>query len=153
LPSATYPPLCSKGCDRLVFAASGKRPLHSGLFISNPLPEQPLAVLAPHPQGALFVHAQDRRHVAWTPKGYYAASPGAGNPIGWHVNRGWDRAPDFFSAARFYEHFDRPDIVKRVLDDLDEDTAIAEANRLAASKRAGEIAKRLPSALTAMAPG
>ncbi len=102
---------------------------------------------------ALFVHAKDRRYVAWTPKGYYAASPGAGNLIGWHVNRGWDRAPDFFSAARFYEHFDRPDIVKRVLDDLDEDTAIAEANRLAASKRAGEIAKRLPSALAAVAPG
>ena len=102
---------------------------------------------------ALFVHAKDRRYVAWTPKGYYAASPGAENLIGWHVNRGWDRAPDFFSAARFYEHFDRPDIVKRVLDDLDEDTAIAEANRLAASKRAGEIAKRLPEALTVMAPG
>ena len=79
---------------------------------------------------ALFVHAKDRRYVAWTPKGYYAASPGAGNLIGWHVYRGWDRAPDFFSAARFYEHFDRPDIVKRVLDDLDEDAAVAEANRL-----------------------
>jgi len=26
---------------------------------------------------ALFVHAKDRRFIAWTPKGYYAASPGA----------------------------------------------------------------------------
>ena len=25
--------------------------------------------------------------VAWTPKGYYAASPGAEGLIGWHVNR------------------------------------------------------------------
>jgi WD40 repeat protein len=103
---------------------------------------------------ALFVHARDRRYVAWTPKGYYASSPGAENLIGWHVNRGWDRAPDFFSASRFYEHFDRPDIVKRVLDDMDEDKAIAEANRLAASKRAGEMAKRLlPPAVAVMAPG
>ncbi len=93
---------------------------------------------------ALFVHAKDRRYIAWTPKGYYAASPGAENLIGWHVNRGWDREPDFFPASRFREHFNRPDIVSRVLDDLDEDTAIAEANRIAGSKRAGEIAKRWP---------
>ncbi len=93
---------------------------------------------------ALFVHAKDRRYIAWTPRGYYAASPGAEDLIGWHVNRGWDRAPDFFPASRFHEHFNRPDIVSRVLDDLDEDTAIAEANRIAGSKRAGEIAKRLP---------
>ncbi len=93
---------------------------------------------------ALFVHVQDRRFIAWTPKGYYAASPGAEDLIGWHVNRGWDRAPDFFSASHFREHFNRPDIVSRVLDDLDEDTAIAEANRIAGSRRAGEIAKRLP---------
>ncbi len=101
---------------------------------------------------ALFVHAKDRRFVAWTPKGYYAASPGAEDLIGWHVNRGWERAPDFFPASRFHGHFNRPDIVSRVLDDLDEDTAIAEANRIAGSKRAGEVAKRLPAALTA-APG
>ena len=102
---------------------------------------------------ALFVHAKDRRYIAWTPKGYYAASPGAENLIGWHVNRGWDREPDFFPASRFREHFNRPDIVSRVLDDLDEDTAIAEANRIAGSKRAGEIAKRLAPAITVMAPG
>ncbi len=32
---------------------------------------------------ALFVHAKDRRFIAWTPKGYYAASPGGENLIGW----------------------------------------------------------------------
>ena len=42
---------------------------------------------------ALFVHAKDKRFVAWTPKGYYAASPGAEDLIGWHVNRDWDHAP------------------------------------------------------------
>jgi WD40 repeat protein len=102
---------------------------------------------------ALFVHARDRRYVAWTPKGYYAASPGAEDLIGWHINRGWDRAPDFFPASRFREHFNRPDIVARVLDDLDEDVAISEANRVAGSKQAGEIAKQFTPALTVMAPG
>ncbi|MGO9547618.1 MAG: caspase family protein [Rhodomicrobium sp.] len=97
---------------------------------------------------ALFVHAKDRRFIAWTPRGYYAASPGAEDLIGWHVNRDWDHAPDFFPASRFRDQFNRPDIVKRVLGDLDEDTAIAEANRLAGAKAAPEIQKILPPVIT-----
>jgi hypothetical protein len=102
---------------------------------------------------ALFVHAKDRRFVAWTPKGYYAASPGAEDLIGWHVNRDWDHASDFFPASRFRDKFNRPDIVKRVLGDLDEETAIAEANRLAGAAPAGEIAKKLPPVITILSPG
>ena len=65
---------------------------------------------------ALFVHAKDRRYIAWTPKGYYAASPGAEDLIGWHVNRGFDAAPDFYPASTFAGAFNRPDIVKAALD-------------------------------------
>ena len=65
---------------------------------------------------ALFVHAKDRRYIAWTPKGYYAASPGAEDLIGWHVNRGFDAAPDFYPASTFASAFCRPDIVKAALD-------------------------------------
>ena len=101
---------------------------------------------------ALFVHAKDKRFVAWTPKGYYAASPGAEDLIGWHVNRDWDHAPDFYPASRFRDQFNRPDIVKRILDDLDEDKAIAEANRHAGAKPAEEITKRLPPVITILAP-
>ena len=102
---------------------------------------------------ALFVHAIDRRFVAWTPKGYYAASPGAEDLIGWHVNRDWDHAPDFYPASRFRDQFNRPDIVKRILDDLDEDKAIADANRLAGAKPAGEIERILPPVITILSPG
>ena len=102
---------------------------------------------------ALFVHAKDRRFVAWTPKGYYAASPGAEDLIGWQVNRDFDHAPDFYPGSRFRNQFNRPDIVRRVLDDLDEDRAIAEANRLRGSKPAEEIAKRLPPVITILSPG
>jgi hypothetical protein len=104
---------------------------------------------------ALFVHAKDRRYIAWTPKGYYAASPGAEDLIGWHVNRDWDHAPDFFPASRFRDQFNRPDIVKRVLDDLDEDKAIAAANRFAGAqaKQAPEITKRLPPVINILSPG
>ncbi len=102
---------------------------------------------------ALFVHAKDRRYIAWTPKGYYAASPGAEDLIGWHVNRDWGHAPDFFPASRFRDQFNRPDIVKRVLGDLDEDIAIDEANRLAGSRPAQEIAKQLPPVIAILSPG
>jgi WD40 repeat protein len=101
---------------------------------------------------ALFVHAKDRRFIAWTPKGYYAASPGAEDLIGWHVNRDWDHAPDFYPASRFRDQFNRPDIVKRVLDDLDEDAAIAEANRLAGVRQAEDVAKKLPPVVTILSP-
>ena len=70
---------------------------------------------------ALFVHAKDRRWVAWTPKGYYTASTGGEEMIGWHVNRGWNEAADYFPAAQFRDQFNRPDIVQRVLATLDED--------------------------------
>ncbi len=102
---------------------------------------------------ALFVNSKDRRFVAWTPKGYYAASPGAEELIGWNVNRDFEHAADFFPAARFRDRFNRPDIVKRILDDRDEDRAIAEANRVAGSRPAEEITRKLPPVITILSPG
>ena len=78
---------------------------------------------------ALFIHVPDKRWVAWTPKGYYAASPGGEDLIGWHVNRGLDDAPDFFPASRFRERFYRPDIVQAVLQTRDEEAAVRQAER------------------------
>jgi hypothetical protein len=103
---------------------------------------------------ALFVHGKDRRYIAWTPKGYYAASPGAEDLIGWHVNRDWDHSPDFYPASRFHDQFNRPDVVKRVLDVLDEDKAAEEANRQGGPqvKQAPEITKQLPPVITILSP-
>jgi caspase domain-containing protein/WD40 domain-containing protein len=80
---------------------------------------------------ALFVNAKDRRWVAWTPKGYYMASPGGDDLIGWHVNRGWEEPADFFPVHRFRDQYYRPDVVRKALAVLDEDNAVAEADRLA----------------------
>lgn len=77
---------------------------------------------------ALFVNRQSKAWVAWTPSGYYMASPGGEDLIGWHVNRGWSQSADFFPASRFRERFNRPDIVRLVLDTLDEDAAVKQAN-------------------------
>jgi WD40 repeat protein len=82
---------------------------------------------------ALFVDRADKRWVAWTPTGYYMASPGGEDLIGWHLNRGFSQAADFFPASRFRDRFNRPDIVRLVLATLDEDEAVKQAN--AAAKR------------------
>ena len=79
---------------------------------------------------AFFAHAPDRRWIAWTPKGYYAASPGGEDLNGWLVNGAdWDSTPDFFPLSRFRAQFYRPDIVQKVLETRDEAVAIAEADK------------------------
>ncbi|ETW95523.1 MAG: hypothetical protein ETSY1_30230 [Candidatus Entotheonella factor] len=78
---------------------------------------------------ALFPHADRKRWVLWTPQGYYQASAGAEDLIGWHLNNGADKTPDFYSVSRFREHFYRPDVIARVLDTLDVDEALQLANQ------------------------
>jgi hypothetical protein len=73
---------------------------------------------------ALFIHVPDdakadKRWVLWTPEGYYTASPGAENLIGWHVNRGPDQAADFYPAETFRSTFHKPDLVAKALDKAD----------------------------------
>jgi WD40 repeat protein len=84
------------------------------------------------------------RWVAWTPSGYYMASPGGEDLIGWHINRGWQQPADFFPASRFRERFNRPDIVQLVLEIRDEGEAVQRAN---ATSRRHEDAKPLESTL------
>jgi uncharacterized caspase-like protein/WD40 repeat protein len=92
---------------------------------------------------ALFVHKWERRWVAWTPRGYYMASPGAESMIGWHVNHSWTEAAQFFPADRFRGRFNRPDIVKLVLETQDEDKAVEAANGRAKITRAEEDVRKL----------
>ncbi|MGH6907425.1 MAG: caspase family protein [Aestuariivirga sp.] len=84
---------------------------------------------------SFFVNAADRKWIAWTPKGYYAASAGGEDLIGWHFNgAGWNDPPDFFPASRLREQFYRPDVVQLVLKLKDEAVAIETANNLAGQK-------------------
>lgn len=76
---------------------------------------------------ALFVHRDGKRWVLWTPEGYYDASPGAEDLIGWHVNRGLDREADFFPASRFRDRFYKPKVVSAVLRTLDIQAALKES--------------------------
>lgn len=65
---------------------------------------------------AFYLHTDEKRWVAWTPEGFYAASPGAEELIGYHLNNGADKAAEFVKVDRLREVYDRPDLVTKALD-------------------------------------
>ena len=84
---------------------------------------------------AFFPHKDQKRWVLWTPTGYYDASPGGEDLIGWHLNNGKDREADFFPASRFRDRFYRPDVIAKLFSTYDEDRALALANEESGKKR------------------
>ncbi len=103
---------------------------------------------------ALFVNKQTKAWVAWTPSGYYMASPGGEDMIGWQISRGWLQTADFFPASRFRDRFSRPDIVERVLDTLDEGEAVRQANAARGGKPGPTtpVIERLPPIVSILSP-
>ena len=59
---------------------------------------------------SLFVAGDD--WIAWTPEGYYAASPGGENLMGWQVGNGPEQVGNFVSASQFRKSLYRPDVIK-----------------------------------------
>ena len=84
---------------------------------------------------AFLPHADRERWVAWTPEGYYAASaaPGTGSVLGWHVNRGWDKAADFYPITA-YAGFCQPNTLPLELRELETPRALGHA-KLAHDRR------------------
>jgi hypothetical protein len=103
---------------------------------------------------AFFPHSDRRRWVLWTPSGYYDASPGGEDFIGWHVNNGREHAADFFPASRFRSTYYRPDIIDQVLKTLDETEAVRLANEEHAGKRPapGSVLEKLPPVVSIVTP-
>lgn len=87
-----------------------------------------------------FFALPDRRWVAWTPDGFFDASPGADTLVGWHVNRGPAEAADFFSLGRFRERFHRPAVIDLVFRTADVAIAVADEARQRRDKPADAIA-------------
>ena len=75
-------------------------------------------------QLALFVHGDRERWIIWTPSGYYDTSMGGENLVGWHVNRAFNQAADFFSVGRFRDRFYQPTLIQKVLQLTDEQEAL-----------------------------
>ncbi|MBI5552655.1 MAG: caspase family protein [Desulfobacterales bacterium] len=102
---------------------------------------------------ALFPHKDGQRWVAWTPQGYYHASAGAEDLIGWHINRGGHGTPEFYGAARFRRQFYRPDVLARVIDTLDVQKALALADQARGQKSvATDIQAILPPTIKILSP-
>lgn len=78
-------------------------------------------------QLALYVDGDRERWIAWTPGGYYDTSIGGENLVGWHVNRAFNQAADFYSVGRFRERFYRPAVIQKVLQLADEGEALRQA--------------------------
>jgi WD40 repeat protein len=71
--------------------------------------------------------------IAWTPQGYYAASAGGENFMGWHVQQGYDQMATFHPASRFHERFYRPDLIRRIVPTGGPVQALKEMDRLRGS--------------------
>jgi WD40 repeat protein len=102
---------------------------------------------------SLFAHPDEKRWVLWTPSGYYDASPGGEDLIGWQVNSGLEATADFFPAARFRGTYYRPDVVNLVLATLDEARALSAANSDAGRRQDdGSILDKRPPIVTITSP-
>ena len=103
---------------------------------------------------AFFPHPDRKRWVLWTPSGYYDASPGGEDFIGWHVNNGKDQAADFFPNSRFRSTYYRPDVIDRALETMDEAEALRLANEQPGRKPAetASVRDKLPPVVAIGSP-
>src|SRR5262249_713460 len=116
-------------------------------FLLSASGDQTLRVWAPdrdEPLLSLFVAGED--WIAWTPEGYYAASPGGEKLMGWHVNQGKDQLARFLPAAAFRKTMYRPDVIPRVLAAGSADSA------LEAAGAKGKVEEVLPPTVVITAP-
>ncbi len=65
-----------------------------------------------HDEPLLSLFFAGNEWIAWTPEGYYAASPGGERLIGWHVNNGGEQMGAYYPAAQFRKSLYRPDVIK-----------------------------------------
>ena len=71
-----------------------------------------------------FMPLPDRTNwVAWTPEGFYAATPGAHGILRWHVNHGWDAPADSVPIEDIPGSF-RPAVLPLVLQELETPRAL-----------------------------
>lgn len=102
---------------------------------------------------ALFPHNDKRRWVISTPNGYYDASSGGENLMGWSINQGKDRAALFFPAAKFHATYYRPDVITKTLELYDVADAVNAANSDIGEKETqASITSLLPPVASILSP-
>jgi hypothetical protein len=105
---------------------------------------------------ALYVNADGKRWVAWTPSGYYAASIGGEDLIRWVVNRGRNATAQEYPIGAYREKRYRPDVIAAVLDTLDINRAVqladAARGRKSAVVTAADVVQKAPLVVTILDP-
>jgi len=96
--------------------------------------------------------SQDGEWVAWTQSGYYAASPKGDRYIGWHMNRGLDRAADWYGADQFAATFYRPDVVAKTLELGSEEAAFKALGRPQTWQSPVDVVKHAPPVVRILIP-
>jgi len=69
--------------------------------------------------------SKDDEWVVWSGKGYYASSIGGDQFVGYHINRGFDNAADYFRSDRFFKTYYQPDLMKNIIRLKNEEKALA----------------------------
>lgn len=115
------------------------------LRIWDPDREEPLL--------SLFVAGRD--WIAWTPQGYFAASPGGERLIGWHVNQGPLSMAEVHPAAHFRKTLYRPDVIRRLMSTGDPARALQQADKARGIEdgRLTTVAEVLPPKVAITTPG
>ncbi len=91
--------------------------------------------------------------VAWTPEGYYAASPGGEQLMGWQVNNGSFAMGSFYPASQFRKTLYRPDVIKRLLGAGSLEKALAEADAAAGQRsQRTDVAQAIPPNVAITSP-
>ena len=99
------------------------------MVIWNPEQDRPLLYL-------LFGDDAKGKNVwiAWTPEGYYAASPDGERLIGWHASNGPDKLATYYPAAKFRQSLYRPDLIGRLIKEGTLEKALEAADKARGQK-------------------
>jgi WD40 repeat protein len=72
--------------------------------------------------------------IAWTPEGFYAATPGAHGILRWHVNQGWDASAESIAVEDIPGSY-RPEVLPFVLQELETTRALGRADMVEHNKQ------------------
>ena len=141
-----------KGHTGIVLAAS---PSPDARYFVTGSTDETMRIWGPErdePLLSIFVAGED--WIAWTPEGYYAASPYGERLMGWQVNNGLDKPASYFSAIQFRASLYQPDVIRLLLPAGGLSNAIAQASKLRKQPIGAVVLTQvLPPAVAITAPG
>lgn len=93
---------------------------------------------------SVFASRLGRSWAAWTPEGFYDASPEGEKFVGWHLNRDRQHAADFYPASRFRDLYYDPAEVSLALQAASEESPRVQDQKAA---RLADIQRRMQTDL------